>query len=51
MCLYQRFIACSDFYYGSSPYNPIEKPDEGWNFIIEYFKLGQKEIAFDLNFF
>jgi hypothetical protein len=51
MNLYDRFQSNKiKYYYESLTTNPILDPNSSWNFIQEYFKLGGKEKAFDLEF-
>lgn len=52
MSLFHQFQSENiKFYYCNPTYNPIKNPKKSWNFILEYFKLGGKEKAFDLDFF
>lgn len=51
MNLYDRFQSDDvKYYYDCFTTNPILDPKSSWNFIQEYFKLGGKEKAFDLEF-
>jgi hypothetical protein len=51
MNLYNRFLSDSiKYYYKNLTTNPILEPKRSWDFIQEYFILGEKEKAFDLEF-